>query len=241
MNEHSYDSKHLQEYKGILTSPDARNDKFKMELKAEDNPIMERRTQKEKSTIEVEFRYNRGPSTMFFHNWQTCQKRKRRESCNECDRVDRKYDIFLENLNQLQFGDTFRIKAALINEEHSELPAEIHNFENYQPLLAACTEYCLRLDDTPEGINKKYEREQQRLQGVREAEEKRKEEETQARKNAKWTKRKEKVQQLFGDSPYMIQIITTAIGSIIAGIILTTFFSPIPRLFQYIYRLIFPN
>ena len=53
MNEHPYKVEDLQEYTGILTSDDARNQRFKMELKAEDNPVMERWTQKDKSTIGI--------------------------------------------------------------------------------------------------------------------------------------------------------------------------------------------
>ena len=234
MNEHPYKVEDLQEYTGILTSDDARNQRFKMELKAEDNPVMERWTQKDKSTIELEFKYNLGPSTMFFHNMRTCPNNLQRVDCNECERMRKIYDIFSENLYPLRFGDTFKIQAALINNDQSVLPAEIHSFENYQPLLAACTEYPLRLDDTPEGINKKYEREQQRLQREREEEEKRMEDEEKAQTDAKWRERKEKFQQFFGDSPYITQIITSTIGGLIGGIILTTIVEPIPRLFRWI-------
>ena len=230
MNEQPYKVEHLQEYTGILTSDDARSEKFKMELKVEDNPVMERWTQKNESSIELEFRYNGGPSTMFFHNRHTCETIE----CPKCERMQKRYDIFSGNLYHLQFSDTFRIKAALINNKQSVLPAEIHSFENYQPLLAACTEYRLRLDDTPEGINKRYEREQQRLQLERDAEEKHKEDEELARKDAKWRKRKGKFQQLFGESPYITQIITSTIGGLIGGIILTTIVEPIPRLFRWI-------
>ena len=161
--------------------------------------------------------------------------------CTECKDIRDRHHKFEVNLEKLQFGDTFKIKAALINNDRSVLPAEIHNFENYQPLLSACTEYSLRLNDTPEGNNKRYERDQQRKQQEREAEDKRKEDEEQAEKDAKWKKRKEKFQQFFGDSPYITQIIASAIGGVIAGVILTTIVEPIPRLFKYIYRLIFPN
>ena len=41
MNEPPYKAEHLQEYTGILTRPNARNEKFKMELKVKDNPIIE--------------------------------------------------------------------------------------------------------------------------------------------------------------------------------------------------------
>ena len=230
MNEHPYKAEHLQDYTGILTSSDARGGKFKMELKAEGNSIMERWTQKDKSTIELEFRYNGGPSTMFFHDRHTCK----RIDCPECERIRKIYNIFEDNLHNLQFGDTFKIQAALINNKQSVLPAEIHNFERYQPLWVACTEYLLRLDDTPEGVNKKYEREQQRLQREREAEEKRKEDKEQAQKEAKRAKRKETFQQFFGDRPYITQIIISTIGGLIAGGILATFVEPIPRLFRWI-------
>ena len=178
---------------------------------------------------------------MFFHNMRTCPRNFKGEDCNECERMRKTYDIFVANLYQLQFGDTFKIRAALINNDQSVLPAEIHNFERYQPLWVACTEYSLRLDDTPEGTNKKYERDQQRLQLEREAEEKRKADEEQAQKDAKTRTRNERIQQFFGNSPYITQIIITAIGSVIAGVILTTIVNPIPRLFMYIYRLIVPN
>ena len=174
---------------------------------------------------------------MFFHNMRTCPNNLQRVDCNECERMRKIYDIFSENLYPLRFGDTFKIQAALINNDQSVLPAEIHSFENYQPLLAACTEYPLRLDDTPEGINKKYEREQQRLQREREEEEKRMEDEEKAQTDAKWRERKEKFQQFFGDSPYITQIITSTIGGLIGGIILTTIVEPIPRLFRWIISL----
>ena len=187
MNEQPYKVEHLQEYTGILTSDDADSEKFKMELKVEDNPVMERWTQKDKSTIELEFRYNGGPSTMFFHN-RPCEKTE----CPECERMRKRYDIFSGNLYHLQFGDTFRIKAALINNNKSLLPAEIHNFESYQPLLVACTEYRVRLPDTPEGINKKHEREQQRLQREQDEKERLKEEEEKCKKEEEIAKRNEK-------------------------------------------------
>ena len=172
-----------------------------MELKVEDNPVLKDRwTQKDKSSIELEFRYNGGPSTMFFHNRHTCPLYLENKECRECERIRETYNKFEANLYHLQVGDTFSIQAALINNDKSVLPAEIHNFERYQPLLAACTEYRLRLRDAPEGINHKYKLEQQRLQREREAEEKRKadeerrkeeeerrkEEKERAKRNEKW-------------------------------------------------------
>ena len=233
MNENPYDTDHLQEYTGILTSNDARNERFKMELKVEDNPVMERWTQKNESSIELEFRYNFGPSPMFFHNIHACPCNSQIENCNDCERMRKIYDVFVSNLYALHFGDTFKIRAALINNDQSVLPAEIHSFENYQPLLAACTDRRLRLDDTPEGINKKYEREQQRLQREREAEEKRKVDEKKAQEDAKRKKRKESIQHLLGKSPNTNQIIVTVIGTTIANQIpnIVKFVKNIYRLF----------
>lgn len=233
MNEEPYKSEHLQEYTGILTSLEAQSGRFKMELKVEDNPVLrERWTQKDKSAIELEFRYNGGPSTMFFHNRRTCPLYLENKECRECERIQETYNKFEANIYFLQFGDTFSIQAALINNDKSVLPAEIHSFENYQPLWAACTEYRLRLPDTPEGNNKRYERDQQRKQ----AEEKRKADEEQAQKDAKWRKRKESIQQYFGKRPNTNQIIITAVGTTIAN--------QIPLIFKglkYIYHLLFPN
>ena len=230
MNEQPYKSEHLQEYWGILTSDDARGERFKMELKAEDNPVMERWTQKDKSAIELEFRYNGGPSTMFFHNRRTCENYLQGVDCNECERIQNMYNIFASNLSRLQFGDTFRINAALINNKERVLPAEIHNFESYQPLLVACDGYSLRLPDTPEGINKKYVREQQRLQ----QEEDKKANDEQAEKDARRRKRKESIQHFLGKRPNLNQIIVVVIATTIANQIL-------PRIFIKIYHLLFPN
>ena len=232
MNEQPYKEEHLQEYTGILTSGDARNERFKMELKVEDNPVMERWTQKDKTAIELEFKYNGGPSTMFFHN-RPCEKTE----CPECERMRKRYDIFYENLYDLQFGDTFRIKAALINNDQSVLPAEIHNFESYQPLWVACTEYRVRLDDTREGINKRYEREQQRSQQEREEKERRKEEEERRKIEADKAKRREKwdrLEQMFAKYPY-----TIAIGVAIIGTSLT--YEGLRFIGKKIVSLIFPN
>ena len=240
MNEQPYDKEHLEKYTGILTSPDARSHTFKMELKAEDNPVLkERWTEKNVSSIELEFRYNGGPSTMFFHNRRTCPLYLENKECRECERIRKIYDIFEANLSQLQFGDTFRIKAALINNDQSVLPAEIRNFENYQPLLVACAESRLRLDDTPEGINKKYELEQQRLQREHEEEERRKEEE---RKAEEETKRLKKLHEepffnklLDKLSPYfpgwlVKGVIVTVIGTFIGGTILLMFGESIKKI-----------
>ena len=237
MNEQPYDKEHLEEYTGILTSPDARSHTFKMELKAEDNPVFERWTEKNETTIELEFRHNLRPSTMFFHNMQTCPNNLQRVDCNECESIRKIYDIFVENLYHLQFGDTFKIRAALISNNQSVFPPEIHNFENYQPLLVACAESRLRLPDTPESINKKYEREQQRLQREREDEVKRKEEEEKRKIEADKAKGREKwvrLEQKFAKYPY-----TIAIGVAIIGTSLT--YEGLRFIGKKIYSLIFPN
>ena len=239
MNEQPYDEKHLEEYTGILTSDDARNERFKMELKAEDNPVMERWTQKDKSTIELEFKYNLGPSTMFFHNRHTCPLYLQNKKCRECERIREIYDIFEANLYQLQFGDTFSIRAALINNKQSVLPAEIHDFKRYQPLWVACTADRIRLDDTPEGIKKKHEREEQRLQREREEEERRIEEEErrieeeERRKKAeKW----EKLEQWLAKYSNILKIGGTIIG--------TTVLNQIPNIIKgvkYLLKLWLPK
>ena len=247
MNEESYKAEDLQEYTGILTSPDARNEKFKMELKVEDNPVLkERWTEKNVSSIELEFRYNGGPSAMFFHNRHTCPLCLENKECREFESIRKIYDIFYANLHKLQFGDTFSIQAALINNKQSVLPAEIHSFERYQPLWVACTAKQLRLDDTPEGINKKYALEQQRLQQEREAEEKRieeeekrieeeerrKEEEERRKNPGKW----EKLEQWLAKYPNIIKIGGALLGATVLNQILLIF-----KGLKYIYRLIFPN
>ena len=233
MNEQPYNAEHLREYTGILTS-EFSGGRFKMELKVEDNPVLERSVEKIESSIELEFYYDWNPSTSFFHAIFSCPKHSKNEQCDECDNVKDKYYQTVNNLKPLQVGDTFRIMAALFKDRRSTLPPEVIDFKNYQPLMVACDKSPLRLPDTPEGINKKYALEQQRLQREREEEEKSKENEEQAQKDAKWEKRKEKFQQFFGDSPHITQIITSTIGGLIGGIILTTIVEPIPRLFRWI-------
>ena len=237
MNEERYKVEHLQDYTGILTYHNWRNGTFKMELKVEDNPVLkERWTEKNESSIELEFRYNSRTSTAFYHNINSCPLRDTTK-CPECKDIRDRHYKFEANLEKLQFGDTFRINAALINNGRSVLPAEIHSFENYQPLLAACTEYWLRLDDTPEGINKRYERDQQRLQREREEEEKRIEEEEKRKIEADKAKRSEKwvrLEQMFAKYPY-----TIAIGIAIIGTSLT--YEGLRFIGKKIYSLIFPN
>ena len=164
MNEQPYKLEHLRAYTGILTS-EFSNGKFKMELKVEDNSVLkERWTKKNVSSIELNFHYNLGPSSSFSHHIFSCPKYSKQEQCDDCDDIMGIDEIFETNLKNLQIGDTFCIQAALINNKQSVLPAEIHSFENYQPLLAAGTKSQLRLPDTREGINKKQELEKQKLQ-----------------------------------------------------------------------------
>ena len=71
MNEQRYKAEHLRDYTGILTHNDTRGS-LKMELKVEDNPVLERSVEKNESSIELEFRYNLGTSTLFFHDILKC-------------------------------------------------------------------------------------------------------------------------------------------------------------------------
>lgn len=240
MNEQPYKVEHLQEYTGILTSPDARNGKFKMELKVEDNPVLERSIEKIESSIELEFYYNMGLSTLFFHDIHTCPSNYNQDKqCRECENIKDIHRKFEANLSQLQIGDTFKIKAGLINDKNSELPVKIQSFKDYEPLTAACTEYWLRLDDTPEGINKKYELEQQKLQREREAEERRieeekrrKEEEERRKKAEKW----DKLEQWLAKYPNILKI-----GLVIIGATVLNQIPNIVKFVKYIYRLFVSN
>ena len=89
--------------------------------------------------------------------------------------------------------------AALFKDRRSTLPPEVIDFKNYQPLMVACDKSPLRLPDTPGGIKKKVELEEQRLQ--REQDEKANQEQTQ--KDTRWRKRKDSIKQYFwGTSEY---------------------------------------
>lgn len=231
MSEYLLKQEHLQDYTGILTSHN-KNGNFKMALKVEDNPVLKKSIENIESNIELEFYYNIGLSTLFFYDIHSCPNRN--GNCPECEDIKKKHHKFEANLDRLQIGDTFRIQAALVNNKQSELPVKIH-FKAYESIIVACTEYRLRLDDTPEGIKKKVEIEEQRLQ----REQDKKANEEQARKDARRRKRKESFQQFFGKHPNLNQIIVSAIGGVIAGIILTTIVNPIPRLFRYIYIIFF--
>ena len=141
------------------------------------------------------------------------------------------------NLQHLQIGDTFRIMAALFKDGGSTLPGEIKDFKNYQPLIIAFDEHSLRLADTPEGINKKYELEQQRLREEREEEERRVEEEERSKIEADKAQRREKwdrLEQMFAKYPY-----TITIGVAIIGTSLT--YEGLRFIGKKIVSLIFPN
>ena len=239
MNELPYKMEHLQEYKGILTSSDARKGNFKMELKVEDNPVLKRSIEKIESGIELEFHYNFGTSTLFFHNVTSCPKSRRDEECPECKNIIAIYDKFTSDLYYLQFGDTFKIKAALINNDRSELPIRIQSFKDYERIEAACTEYRLRLEDTPEGIKKKYELEQQRLQREREEEERRREEEEKRKIEADKAKGREKwdrLEQWFAKYPNILKIGVTILGATVLNQIDHIFNS-----LKSLFKLIFPD
>lgn len=235
MNEKPYKVKDLQDYTGILTQHvDSEN--FKMELKVEDNPVLKRSIEEIDRSIELVFHHKLGTSTQFFHNIHRCpctrQSERRNESgrCNECDKIIETYDIFISNLKNLQVGDTFSIKAALINNQQSELPVRVQSFRDYKRIEVACVDYYLRLPDTPEGIKKKLELEEQRLQQERENEDNRKK----AQKDARLRERKESIKQFLGKRPNINQIIVIVIATTVANQIL-------PRLFKYLYNLIFQN
>ena len=100
MSEQPYKAEHLQEYTGILTSGIG-NSRFKMELKVEDNPVLERSVEKIESSIELEFYYDWNPSTSFFHAIFSCPKHSKNEQCDECDNVKDKYYQTENNLKRL--------------------------------------------------------------------------------------------------------------------------------------------
>ena len=239
MNEHPYKVEHLREYTGILTSKFS-NGNFKMELKVEDNPVLKGRwTEKNVSSVELNFHYNLGPSSSFSHNIFSCPKYSKQEQCDDCDNIMGIDKISETNLKHLQIGDTFIIMAALFKDGRSTLPGEINDFKNYQPLIVACEENRIRLPDTPEGINKKYELEQQKLQREREEEEKRIEEEEKRKIEADKAKRREKwdrLEQWLAKYPNIMTIGVAAIG--------ITFLNQIPNIIKgvkYLYTLWFSN
>ena len=243
MNEQPYKAVHLREYRGILIS-NLSNGIIKMELKVEDNPILERSTEPIESSIELELFYNMGHSTSFFHNIFSCPKSSQNEECDKCEKVKGMYYKTELNLQHLQIGDTFRIKAALFKDGGSTLPGEIKDFKNYQPLIIAFDEHSLRLADTPEGINKKYEIEQQRLQrereeeerlkeeeeSLKEEEERLKEEEERREKREKW----ERLEQWLAKYPNILKIGVAIIGTTIAN-------QGLRFIGEKIYHLIFKN
>ena len=129
MNELPYKVEHLRKYIGILTSKFS-NGKFKMELKVEDNPVLkERWTEKNASSIELNFHYNLGPSSVFSHPIFSCPKYSKQEQCDDCDNIIGIDKIFETNLKHLQIGDTFEIMAALLKDGRSTLPGEIKDFK----------------------------------------------------------------------------------------------------------------
>ena len=124
MSEYQLKQEHLQDYTGILTSHNKNGGNFKMALKAEDNPVLQKSSEIIESNIELEFYYNMGLSTLFFHDIHSCPNRNGK--CVECEDIKDKHYKFEANLDCLQIGDTFRIKAALVNNKQSELPVKIH-------------------------------------------------------------------------------------------------------------------
>lgn len=227
MNEQRYKTEHLENYIGILTNNDTPG-KFKMELKVGDNPVLRRWTEKSESTIELEFKYNYGLSTPFFHDIHSCPLRRAGdESCPDCQNMSETYDEFVSNLEQLQLGDTFRIQAALINGKQSELPMSIPNFKAYEPLTVACEKYWLRLPDTPEGIKKKQEFVDQELEKEQDAETRREKE----RKKEKWRNFWMVLDGRFSKYPNIRNIAISVIVGIIIGVSSRIIFEVLKNMF----------
>ena len=236
MSKHSLEQEHLQDYTGILTSHNRNNGNFKMALKVEDNPVLEKSIEKIESSIELEFCYNMGLSTLFFHDINSCPNQN--ENCPECEDIEKKHYKFEANLERLQVGDTFRIQAALVNNKQSELPVEIP-FKAYERIIVACTECWLRLDDTPEGIKKKVKIEEQRLQREREEEDRQKEKEDRRKKEEDKRKRQEKwyrLDQWLAKYPNIMKIGVAIIGATVLNQI-----PNIVKLWKYLYRLFVSN
>ena len=206
MSEHIYKAEHLEVYTGILTEHNIHDSTFKMELNLAENPILKKSVDEIESSIELEFRYGIIISTLFFHDGKGTRDI---------------YFKFEAELRELQIGDTFKISAALINGDLSELPMRIHSFKDYEPLTAACTEYGLRLPDTEEGIKKKQELVDQNLKAKRDAKKNREEEQI----AAKWQKRKDSIKQYFGRKPNPNQIIVIVVGTTIANQLLPKIFN----------------
>ena len=231
MSEQQYKKEHLKSYRGILTS-EFENNGFKMELKAEDNLVLQERSTIE-SSIELDFEYKFYESTEFFHELRLCQT----EGCPECKEVGKKFYRFESNLKELQLGDTFEISAALISDGESALPQEIGNFKAYSPLIVAYYgdyEGSLRLPDTIEGINKKREYMEQKEREV--------EEEEEEAKRLKKLHEKPFFEKLLDKlSPYLPEwlvkgVIVTVIGGVIVGIILLVFGESIKEIILAIFR-----
>ena len=229
MSEHRLKQEHLQDYTGILTCHNKNIGKFKMALKVEDNPVLEKSSEEIESSIELEFYYNIGLSTLFFHDIHSCPSRN--GNCPECEDIKDKHYKFEANLDRLKVGDTFRIEAALINGKESELPVKIP-FKDYERIIVAGSEYWLRLDDTPEGIKKKVEIEEQRLQREREEEDRRKEEEDRRKRQKKWNR----LEQWLAKYPNIIKI-----GGAIIGATVVNQIPNIVKFVKYLFRLFVSN
>ena len=207
-----------------------------MALKVEDNPVLEKSIEKFESSIELEFYYNMGLSTMFFHDINSCPNRNGR--CPECEAIKDKYYKFEANFDRLQVGDTFRIEAALVNNKQSELQVKIH-FRDYERIIVACVDYQLRLNDTPEGIKKKVEIQEQKLQREREEEDRRKKEEDRQKEEKDRRKRHEKWDRL---EQWLAKY--SNIMKIGGAIIAATVVNQIPiivKFVKYLYRLFVSN
>ncbi len=88
MSEYQLKQEHLQNYTGILTRHNKNGGNFKMALKAEDNPVLQKSSEIIESNIELEFYYNMSPSTLFFHDIHSCPNRNGK--CVECEVIKNK-------------------------------------------------------------------------------------------------------------------------------------------------------
>lgn len=212
MNDKRYKREHLILCRGILTN-NVQTTLFTMKLIGiDDCPRLENARKKYNESIELEFSFAKGFSELFFHDLTQPAL----------------HEKFLYQIRNLQVGDTVRIPAAVIKDDHSIYLETIDDLLSSLPLIVsseypktaiqAAHEAAIvgggglllgRLRDTSEGVKKKKEYIQQ---VEREVERKRKKQ--QKKKNADRWKR---FKQYFGEHPNTNQIIVTVIGTTIAN------------------------
>lgn len=188
INQQRYKREHLILCRGILTS-DVQNTRFTMKLIGiDDCPRLENARKKYNDSIELDFSFAKGFSELFFHDLTQPAL----------------HEKFLYQIRNLQVGDTVRIPAAVIKDDHSIYLETIDDLLSSLPLIVsseypktaiqAAHEAAIvgggglllgRLRDTPEGVKKKQEYIKQNLNAKREEEQRRKK----ANKKEKWTNR----------------------------------------------------